>query len=91
MSTTVTHPQTSERTAAETYKAAVVQSFTEPLVVEDVPRRALEPGQVRVKSRPPASATPTSMPPTATGQSSPLPLSSPGTRESGSSPSWAPA
>jgi NADPH:quinone reductase-like Zn-dependent oxidoreductase len=49
MSTTVTHPQTSERTAAETYKAAVVQSFTEPLVVEDVPRRALEPGQVRVK------------------------------------------
>ena len=32
-----------------TYRAAVVHGFTEPLVVEDVPRLALEPGQIRVK------------------------------------------
>ena len=31
------------------YRAAVVHDFTEPLVVEDVPRLALEPGQIRVK------------------------------------------
>ena len=33
----------------DTYRAAVVHDFTEPLVVEDVPRLALEPGQIRVK------------------------------------------
>jgi propanol-preferring alcohol dehydrogenase len=32
-----------------TYRAAVVHSFTDPLVVEQVPRLALEPGQVRVE------------------------------------------
>jgi propanol-preferring alcohol dehydrogenase len=32
-----------------TYRAAVVHDFTEPLVVEDVPRLVLEPGQIRVK------------------------------------------
>ena len=32
-----------------TYRAAVVHDFTEPLVIEDVPRLALEPGQIRVK------------------------------------------
>ena len=32
-----------------TYRAAVVHGFDEPLVVEDVPRLALEPGQIRVK------------------------------------------
>ena len=32
-----------------TYKAAVVHDFSEPLVVEDVPRRELEPGQILVK------------------------------------------
>ena len=32
-----------------TYRAAVVHGFNEPLVVEDVPRLALEPGQIRVK------------------------------------------
>ncbi len=31
------------------YRAAVVHGFTQPLVVEDVPRLALEPGQIRVK------------------------------------------
>jgi alcohol dehydrogenase, propanol-preferring len=49
MSTTVTHPRNVERTKAETYKAAVVHAFSEPLVVEDVPRQALAPGQIRVK------------------------------------------
>jgi propanol-preferring alcohol dehydrogenase len=42
-----------ERAPAErlgaTYKAAVVHDFAKPLVVEDVPRQALEPGQVRVE------------------------------------------
>jgi propanol-preferring alcohol dehydrogenase len=32
-----------------TYRAAVVRSFDGPLVVEDVPRLALEPGQIRVE------------------------------------------
>jgi len=32
-----------------TYQAAVVHDFTSPLVVEQVPRLALDPGQVRVK------------------------------------------
>src|SRR6266540_2250973 len=32
-----------------TYQAAVVHDFTSPLVVEQVQRLALEPGQVRVK------------------------------------------
>lgn len=31
------------------YRAAVVRDFAGPLVVEDVPRQALEPGQIRVK------------------------------------------
>jgi alcohol dehydrogenase, propanol-preferring len=32
-----------------TYRAAVVREFGEPLVVEEVPRLALEPGQIRVR------------------------------------------
>ena len=48
MSTTeLTEAQTEAKTA--TYQAAVVRDFTKPLVVEHVPRLALEPGQVRVK------------------------------------------
>src|SRR3954469_20099523 len=35
--------------ALATYRAAVVHSFTEPLVVDQVPYVALEPGQIRVK------------------------------------------
>ena len=31
------------------YRAAVVHDFTKPLAIEDVPRRALEPGQIRVR------------------------------------------
>jgi len=34
---------------AATYRAAVVYDFTSPLVVERVPARILEPGQIRVK------------------------------------------
>jgi len=49
MSTTVTHPEAVERANADTYRAAVVHAFTEPLAVENVPRLALEPGQIRVK------------------------------------------
>jgi alcohol dehydrogenase, propanol-preferring len=36
-------------TGAATYTAAVVHDFAEPLVVEQVAARALEPGQIRVK------------------------------------------
>ena len=42
-----------ERAPAEmlgtTYRAAVVHDFAEPLVVEDVAKKPLEPGQIRVK------------------------------------------
>ena len=48
MSATETRPPSSA-TPTATYRAAVVKSFTEPLVVEQVPRLALEPGQVRVQ------------------------------------------
>jgi propanol-preferring alcohol dehydrogenase len=48
MSTTELHP-TPDAMATGTYRAAVVRSFTEPLTVEDVPKLALEPGQIRVK------------------------------------------
>ena len=33
----------------DTYRAAVVHGFAEPLVIEGVARAALEPGQIRVK------------------------------------------
>jgi propanol-preferring alcohol dehydrogenase len=36
-------------TVGATYRAAVVHDFTQPLVVEDVPRLGLEPGQIRVR------------------------------------------
>ena len=36
-------------TAGATYTAAVVHDFGKPLVVEEVPRQPLEPGQIRVK------------------------------------------
>jgi propanol-preferring alcohol dehydrogenase len=40
-----------QRTETEvaTYRAAVVHDFTKPLTVDDVPRFALEPGQIRVR------------------------------------------
>jgi propanol-preferring alcohol dehydrogenase len=38
---------TETRTAS--YRAAVVHDFTEPLAVEEVPRRELQPGQIRVR------------------------------------------
>jgi propanol-preferring alcohol dehydrogenase len=40
---------TSPQQAPSTYRAAVVHHFHEPLTVEEVPRRELEPGQVRVR------------------------------------------
>src|SRR5215213_5555060 len=46
--TELTAPAPTEAATA-TYQAAVVRGFTEPLVVQEVPRLALEPGQVRVK------------------------------------------
>src|SRR5215207_11339503 len=45
--TELTEAPTEAKTA--TYEAAVVHGFAEPLVIEQVPRLALEPGQVRVK------------------------------------------
>ena len=48
MSTTATQPDMGE-SPVSTYRAAVVHAFHSPLTIEQVPRRALEPGQVRVK------------------------------------------
>src|SRR5438874_5570302 len=48
MSATKPLPTFAPATTA-TYRAAVVHSFTEPLVVEQVARVELEPGQVRVR------------------------------------------
>jgi propanol-preferring alcohol dehydrogenase len=41
--------QAPAETVGATYTAAVVHDFVEPLVVEEVPRLTLEPGQIRVK------------------------------------------
>jgi alcohol dehydrogenase, propanol-preferring len=48
MSSTATQPEATEA-ATTTYRAAVVHDFHGPLAVEEVPRRELEPGQVRVR------------------------------------------
>ena len=48
MSATETRPDVPVAPTAS-YRAAVVKSFNDPLVVEEVPRLALEPGQIRVK------------------------------------------
>jgi alcohol dehydrogenase, propanol-preferring len=49
MASTLSESRHEEAAATSTYKAAVVHSFTAPLDVEDVPFRALAPGQIRVK------------------------------------------
>ena len=49
MSTTVTQPETVQTTSADTYEAAVVHDFAQPLVIKQVARDALEPGQIRVR------------------------------------------
>ncbi|MDX6656389.1 MAG: alcohol dehydrogenase, propanol-preferring [Solirubrobacteraceae bacterium] len=55
MSTSAIHPAATQsqgqpsQAAVQTYRAAVVHDFGLPLTVEQVPRRTLEPGQVRVK------------------------------------------
>ena len=49
MSTTHAEQVHAHETATGTYAAAVVRDFTEPLVIEQVPRDPLQPGQVRVK------------------------------------------
>ena len=48
MSATEVRPE-SPATPTASYRAAVVKSFGDPLVVEQVERLALEPGQIRVK------------------------------------------
>ncbi len=48
MATTSTKPTPVETTPAA-YRAAVVHKFHEPLTVDEVPARELEPGQIRVK------------------------------------------
>ena len=72
-------------------RAAVVKDFTQPLEITEVPTPEPGPGEVLVASRPPACATPTSTPRTATGRSSRPRRSSPATRASGSSSRSAPA
>jgi len=47
--TTALETTTPVERGTRTYRAAVVHDFTEPLVVEDVPRRDLEHGQILVK------------------------------------------
>ncbi len=49
MATTTTPEATSTEKTPETYRAAVVHHFHDPLTVDHVQRRELEPGQVRVK------------------------------------------
>src|ERR1700747_3602528 len=49
MATTATPETTSIETTSDTYRAAVVRRFHDPLTVDHVPQRELEPGQVRVK------------------------------------------
>jgi propanol-preferring alcohol dehydrogenase len=44
-----TRPALAETGVAATYRAAVVHDFAEPLLVEEVPRVPLEPGQIRVR------------------------------------------
>jgi propanol-preferring alcohol dehydrogenase len=44
-----TRPVLAEHGVAATYRAAVVHDFAEPLLVEEVPRLPLEPGQIRVR------------------------------------------
>jgi alcohol dehydrogenase, propanol-preferring len=40
---------TADSTAPSTYRAAVVHGFREPLTIDEVPRRDLAPGQIRVR------------------------------------------
>src|SRR3954464_10937362 len=49
MAVTETDQAQRTTTGAATYRAAVVHDFAEPLVIEEVAARALEPGQIRVK------------------------------------------
>jgi alcohol dehydrogenase, propanol-preferring len=49
MSTTVVQQEAVATTRADTYTAAVVHDFSEPLTIEQVARGALEPGQIRVR------------------------------------------
>ena len=44
-----TRPTLAEAGVTATYRAAVVHDFAEPLLVEEVPRLPLEPGQIRVR------------------------------------------
>jgi propanol-preferring alcohol dehydrogenase len=44
-----TRPTHTKTDATATYRAAVVHDFAEPLVLEEVPQRQLEPGQIRVR------------------------------------------
>lgn len=48
MALTTEHPE-ALRSVPATYRAAVVHGFKQPLVVEEVPARPLEQGQIRVK------------------------------------------
>ena len=66
MSITVVEPSLTE-VPTDTYRAAVVRAFGEPLTVEQVPVLGLEPGQVRVRVEASGLSIPTSMPPMATG------------------------
>lgn len=71
-----------------TMRAAVVAELGTPLTVTELSMPSPGPGEALVKLDrvPPASATPTCMPPTATGPSSRSRHSCPGTRVT--EPSW---
>ena len=49
MTTIETRPSPAKSATQTTYRAAVVHDFAEPLVVEEVARLPLEPGQIRVR------------------------------------------
>jgi propanol-preferring alcohol dehydrogenase len=49
MSTTIAQTARTDRTETTTYKAAVVHDFTKPLAIEQVPKKELAAGEIRVK------------------------------------------
>ena len=75
---------------AKTMKAAVVHEFGQPLAIEDVSVPTPGAGQILVKSRRAACATPTSTRPKATGRSSRRFPSSRVTKGSVMSSPWVP-
>jgi hypothetical protein len=57
---TVERERSTEARRAQTMRAAVVEDFTRPLVLKDVPRPSAGAGEIVVRVETPVSVTPTS-------------------------------